>query len=212
MLTFELKSTSPACLIFIKLHFIFFLLSPAKQGKLSSLFPPHFDSSEVSLLGASWAERSDSALVFTKDLETWTLSVSLFAEWHRIVAVLGQNEMTFEGRHRRTDAEAETPILWPPHAKSWLIGKDPDAGRDWGKEKKGTTEDEMAGWHHWCDGCVWVNSGSWWWTGRPGVLWFMGSQRVGHNWATELHWTDSSPAQSKHQTTVAFQLPGGRGN
>ena len=48
----------------------------------------------------------------------------------------------------RTDAEAETPILWPPHAKSWLIGKDPDAGRDWGQEEKGTTEDEMAGWHH----------------------------------------------------------------
>ena len=48
----------------------------------------------------------------------------------------------------RTDAEAETPILRPPDAKSWLIGKDPDAGRDWGQEEKGTTEDEMAGWHH----------------------------------------------------------------
>ena len=44
-----------------------------------------------------------------------------------------------------TDAEAETPILWPPHAKSWVIGKDSDAGRDWGQEEKGTTEDEMAG-------------------------------------------------------------------
>ena len=48
----------------------------------------------------------------------------------------------------RTDAEAESPILWPPHVKSWLIGKDPDAGRDWGQEEKGRTEDEMAGWHH----------------------------------------------------------------
>ena len=48
----------------------------------------------------------------------------------------------------RTDAEAETPILWPPDANSWLIGKDSDAGRDWGQEEKGTTEDEMAGWHH----------------------------------------------------------------
>ena len=48
----------------------------------------------------------------------------------------------------RTDVEAEIPILWPPHAKSWLIGKDPNAGRDWGKEKKWTTEDEMAGWYH----------------------------------------------------------------
>ena len=48
----------------------------------------------------------------------------------------------------RNDGKAETPVLWPPHAKSWLIGKDSDAGRDWGQEEKGTTEDEMAGWHH----------------------------------------------------------------
>ena len=95
----------------------------------------------------------------------------------------------------RTDAEAETLILWPLHAKSWLIGKDPDAGRDWGQEK-GTTEDEMAGWHHRLDGTwVWVKSGSWWSTGRPGELWFMGSQRVGHDWwlkvfsAHSISWT-----------------------
>ena len=50
--------------------------------------------------------------------------------------------------HIGTDAEADTPILWPPPGKSWLIGKDPDAGRDWGQEEKGMTEDEMAGWHH----------------------------------------------------------------
>ena len=49
----------------------------------------------------------------------------------------------------RTDAEAETPILWPPDVKSWLIWKDPDAGKDWGQEEKGMTEDEMVGWHHW---------------------------------------------------------------
>ena len=86
---------------------------------------------------------------------------------------------------RRTDAEAA--ILWPPDTKSQLIGKDPDTGKDWGKEEKGATEDEMAGWHHWLDGreWVWVNSGSWWWTGRPGVLRFMGSQRVGYDWVTE---------------------------
>ena len=52
----------------------------------------------------------------------------------------------------KNDTKAETLILWPPHAKSWLIGKDSDAGRDWGQEKKGTTEDEMAGWHHQLDG------------------------------------------------------------
>ena len=53
----------------------------------------------------------------------------------------------------RNDAKAETPGLGPPHAKSWLIGKDSDAGRDWGQEEKGMTEDEMAGWHHWLDEC-----------------------------------------------------------
>ena len=53
---------------------------------------------------------------------------------------------------RRNDAKAETPVLWPPHVKSWLIGKDSDAGRDWEQEEKGMTEDEMAGWHHWPDG------------------------------------------------------------
>ena len=52
----------------------------------------------------------------------------------------------------RTDVEAETPVLWPSCVKSWLIGKDPDAGKDWGQEEKGMTEDEMAGWHHWLDG------------------------------------------------------------
>ena len=61
----------------------------------------------------------------------------------------GDKSLVFIGR---TDAEAETPILWPLHAKSWLIGKDLDAGRDWGQEEKGTTEDKMAGWHHWLDG------------------------------------------------------------
>ena len=88
----------------------------------------------------------------------------------------------------RANAEAETPILWPPDAKNWLIWRDPDAWRDWGQEEKGMTED---GWMASPTQCtwVWVNSGSWWWTGRPGVLQFMGSQVVGHDWATELNWT-----------------------
>ena len=72
--------------------------------------------------------------------------------------------------------------------KSWLIWKDPGAGKDWRREEKGLTEDEMVGWHHQLSGYEFLlNSGSW--TGRPGVLQFMGSQRVGHNWATELNWT-----------------------
>ena len=61
----------------------------------------------------------------------------------------GDQSLVFTGK---TDVEAETPVLWPPHAKSWLIGKDPDAGRIWGQEKKGITEVEIAGWHHWLDG------------------------------------------------------------
>ena len=55
------------------------------------------------------------------------------------------------GVHGRIDAKAETRVLWPPHAKRWLIGNNPDAGRDWGQEEKGRTEDEIPGWHHWLD-------------------------------------------------------------
>ena len=78
----------------------------------------------------------------------------------------------------------ETPILRPPHAKNWLIWKDSDAGQDW-RQEKGVTEDEIVGWpsptqRTW----VWVNSRSWWWTRRPGVLQYMVSQRVSHDWAT----------------------------
>ena len=61
----------------------------------------------------------------------------------------GDQPWVFFGRN---DAKAETPVLWPPHAKSWLTGKDSDAGKDWGQEEKGTTEDEMAGWYHWLNG------------------------------------------------------------
>ena len=61
----------------------------------------------------------------------------------------GDQSWVFFGR---TDVKAEAPILWPPYTKSWLIGKGPDAGREWGQEEKGTTEDEMAGWHHQLDG------------------------------------------------------------
>ena len=86
----------------------------------------------------------------------------------------------------------ETPVLWPPHTKCWLIGK------DWcweGLEARGEGDDR--GWDGWMASptrCtwVWVTSGSWWWTERPGVLRFMGSQRVRHNWVTELNWTELS--------------------
>ena len=86
------------------------------------------------------------------------------------------------------DAKAETPVLWPPHAKSWLIGKDSDAGKDWGQEEKGMTEDEMTGWHHRLDEheFEWTPGAG---DGQGGLAccdsW---GHRVGHDWVTELNW------------------------
>ena len=107
----------------------------------------------------------------------------------------GDQPWAFFGRN---DAKAETPVLWPPHAKSWLIE------RLWCWEGLGTGgEGDDRGWDGWMASptrwtWVWVNSGGWWWTGRHGVLQFMGSQRVGHNWVTELNWTDAkSPLTGK---------------
>ena len=100
----------------------------------------------------------------------------------------GDQPWNFFGRN---DAKAETPVLWPPHVKSWLIGKDSDAGRDRGAGGKGANRGQdgwMTSLTRWT--WVWVNSGSWWWTGRPGVLRFRGLQRVGHGWTTELNWTE----------------------
>ena len=98
----------------------------------------------------------------------------------------GDQSWVFIGR---TGAEAETPVLWPPDAKSWLIWKDSDVGKDIRQEEERTTEDEMVVWHHRLDWTwIWVSSGSSRWTGKPGVLQSMGSQRVGHDWATELNW------------------------
>ena len=86
----------------------------------------------------------------------------------------------------KTDAEAETPILWPPDVKNWLTGKDPDDGKYWRQEKKGTTKDEMVGWHHWLDGhefeqALAVGDGQ----GNLACCSAWG-HRVRHDWATEL--------------------------
>ena len=141
----------------------------------------------------SWAQKNWCfwTVVLQKTLESPL-------DWKEIQPVHPKDQSwVFTGR---TDVEAKTPILWPPDAKSWIIWKDPDAGKDWRREEKETTENEMAGWLDemvgqsmiW-DGSptqwtwVWVNSRSWWWTGRPGVPQSMGSQRVGHDWATELN-------------------------
>ena len=89
----------------------------------------------------------------------------------------------------RTDVEAETPVLWLPDVQNWLIWKDPWC---WERLKAGG-EGDYRGWDGWMASptrwtWVWVNSASWWWTGRPGMLQSMGSQRVRHNWATEMNW------------------------
>ena len=94
----------------------------------------------------SWAQKK--WCFWTVMLEK-TLEISLDCKEIQPVHPKGDQSWVFFGR---TDAKAETPVLWPPHAKSWLLGEDSDAGRDWGWEEKGTTEDEMAGWHHWLDG------------------------------------------------------------
>ena len=107
-----------------------------------------------------------------------TLESPLYFKEIQPVHSKGDQSWVFFGRN---DVKAATPILWPPDVKSWLIGKDPDAGRDWEQEEKGTTEDEMVGWHHqhnghgfgWTPGVVR--------TGRPGMLRFMRSQRVRHD-------------------------------
>ena len=100
----------------------------------------------------------------------------------------GDQSWVFIGR---TDVEAEPLILWPPDVKTCLIGKDPDTGKDWGQEEKGTTEDDMVGWHHQ------LNGHGFGWTlgagdGQGGLACYgsMRSQRVRHDWATELNWTE----------------------
>ena len=100
----------------------------------------------------------------------------------------GDQPWVFFGRN---DIKAETPVLWPPHAKSWLIRKDSDAGRDWG-QKKGTTKDEMAGWHHWLNGRelseLWelvMDRKAW----RAAIHGVAKSRTWLSNW-TELNWKD----------------------
>ena len=95
------------------------------------------------------AERPNNWCFWTAMLEK-TLESPLDYKEIQAVSPKDNQSLIFTGR---TDAEAETPILWPPDLKNWLIGKDPDAGKHWGQEEKGTTVDEMAKWHHWLDGC-----------------------------------------------------------
>ena len=100
----------------------------------------------------------------------------------------------------KTNAEAETPVLWPPDAKNWLLGKDPDAGKDWRQEEKKLTEDEMVGWHHQFNGYEFeqaLGDGE----GQGSLAccspW---SQRVRHDWVTELNWVCLCQSQSPNSS------------
>ena len=121
----------------------------------------------------------------TDVFELWCWRRLLDCKDIKLINPKGNQSWIFIGR---TDAEAETPILWSSDVKNWLNGKDTDAGKDWRREKNGMMEDEMVGWHHWLDGHEFEQA--------PGVgdgqgslaccsLW---SCRVRHNWATELNW------------------------
>ena len=113
----------------------------AVQGTLKSLFQHH--SSKASIL------RCSAFLTVQLSHPYMTTGKTIALTRWTFVGKEGDQPWDFFGRN---DAKAETPVLWPPHAKSWLIGKFSDAGRDWGQKEKGTTEDKMAGWHHWLDG------------------------------------------------------------
>ena len=127
----------------------------------------------------SWAQKN--WCFWTVVLEKTSLESPLDCKEIQPVHPKGNQSWVFTGR---TDVEAETPIIWPPDANNWFIWKDPDVGKDWTQEERGWNS-WMALTTQWT--WVWVNSRSWWWTGRPGVLWFMGLQRIGHDLATELN-------------------------
>ena len=127
-----------------------------------------------------------------KKAERWRIDAFELRCWRRLLSPLDSKEIQPvhpKGNQSwiatgRTDAE--TRILWPLDVKNWHIGKYPGFGKDWRREEKGMTEDEMMAsptWWAW----VWVTSRTWWWTGKSGVLQSRVSQRVRHDWVTELN-------------------------
>ena len=149
-------------------HFLLQCRKVKSESEVAQSCPTLSDPMDCSLPGSSihgifQARVLEWGAIALSNKESWAPKNSCFwtvvlektlespLDWQEIQPVhpKGDQSWVFIGR---TDVEAETPIVWPPDAKSRLIGKDPDAGKDWGQEEKGTNEDEMVGWHHWLDG------------------------------------------------------------
>ena len=158
---------------------------PTEVGLVKAMvFPVVIYGCESWTYKESWAQKN--RCFWTVMLEK-TLESPLDCKEIKLVNPQGNQSWIFIGR---TDAEAETPIHWPPDGKNWLLGEDPDAGQDWRQEKKGTTEDEMVGWHH---NSMDVSLSRLWELVMDREAYraaVMGLQRVGRDWATELNWTD----------------------
>ena len=144
----------------------------------------------------SWAPKNWS--FWTVVLEK-TLESPLDSKEIQLVHPKGNKSSIFIGR---TDVEAEAPILWPPDGKSWLIGKDPEAGRDWRQEEKGTTEDEMVGCHHWLDGYEFeqapelVMDRETWWAAVHGIA---------KTWTWPRDWTEVICEGDCQQWVISFR-------
>ena len=137
-------------------------------------------------------------VVLEKTLES-TLDSNEIQPVHR----KGDQSWVFIGR---TDVEAETRILWPPDVKSWLIGKDPDAGKDWRREEKGTTEDEMVGWHHQLDGhgFAWTPRGG---DGQGGLACCGSWGFKGSDTTEQLNWTELMLINPLRLSSLSFSHP-----
>ena len=148
-----------------------------------------------------------------KKAECWKIDAFELLCWRRLLripwTVSRSNQSILKGNQSwmsigRTVGEAETPILWPPDEKNWLIRKDPDAGKDWRREEKWTIEDEMVGWHYQLNEHE-FEQGLGVGDGKPGVLQSMGLRRVRHNWVTELNWSEVDHSfSSKEQASFNF--------
>ena len=136
----------------------------------------------------TWAiKKAECQRIDAFELWCWRTLENLFDYKINPVNPKGNQFWIFIGK---TDAEAEAPILWPSDSKSWLIRKEPNAEKDWRQKEEGTTEDEMAGWHHQPMDISLSKLRRWWKTRKPGMLQSVQSQILRHKWATEQQQKD----------------------